>query len=63
MMLVGGLRGCGSWGSRAVVWLGEGAVGSCGWSVVMVAVGRQLVGLLMVYPPGMMGEKYIWMVV
>jgi hypothetical protein len=45
------------------VWLGEGAVGSCGWSVVMVAVEWQLVGLLTVCPPGMVGEKYIWMVV
>ena len=62
MMLVGGLRGCGGWGRRAVVWLGEGAVGSCGWSVVMVVVGWQLVGLLMVFPFGMMGGKYIWMV-
>ena len=59
MMLVGGLQGCGSWGSRAVVWLGEGVVGSCGWSVVMVAVGWQLVGLRIVCPPRMIGEKYI----
>jgi hypothetical protein len=42
-----------------VVWLGEGAVGSCGWSVVMVAVGWQLIGLLTMRLPGMMGEKYI----
>ena len=48
MILVVGLRGCGGWGSRAVV---------------MVAVGWQLVKLLMVFPFGMMGGKYIWMVV
>ena len=46
------------------MWLGErGVVGSCGYSVVMVAVGWQLVGFLMVCPPGMMGENYIWVVV
>jgi hypothetical protein len=44
MILVVGLRGCGGWGSRAVV---------------MVAVGWQLVKLLMVFPFGMIGGKYI----
>ena len=45
-------------------WLGEGAVvGGCGWSVMMVAVGWRVVGVLAVCPLGLMGEKYIWMVV
>ena len=41
-------------------WLGGGAVvGGCGWSVRMVAVGWRVVGVLVVCPFGLMGEKYI----
>ena len=56
---------CGGSGFVAAVgWLGEETVvGSCGWSVMMVAVGWWLVGSLMVCRHGVMGEKYIWMVV
>ena len=45
-------------------WLGGGAVvGGCGWLVRMVAVGWRVVGVLVVCPLGLMGEKNIWMLV
>ena len=48
----------------AVGWLGERTiVGSCCWSVGVVAVGWRMLGSLVVCLHGVMGEKYIWMVV
>ena len=45
-------------------WLGEGAVvAGCGWSVRMAAVGWRVVGVLVVCPLGLIGEKNIWMLV
>jgi hypothetical protein len=47
----------------AVGWLSERAVVGIGWSVVVVAVGWRLVVSRMVWTLGVMGEKYVWIVV
>ena len=53
-----------SCGEAVVGFLGVvGRVGRCGWSVLILAVGWLLVGSLMVWWNGVMGEKNILMLV